>query len=75
MQGASNRHAPSTGTFTHRLDRRARASGAAGFSTFMEVAAVYLGLQIILKRKLWSITLGNIHYWSLLIGSRFIGSP
>ena len=33
-----------------------------GFSTFMEVAAVYLGLQMILKRKLWSITLGNIHY-------------
>jgi cytochrome c oxidase cbb3-type subunit I len=39
-----------------------------GFSTFMEVAAVYLGLQIILKRKLWSLTLGNIHYWALLIG-------
>jgi len=39
-----------------------------GFSTFMEVAGVYLGLQVILKRKLYSITLGNIHYWCLLIG-------
>lgn len=39
-----------------------------GFSTFMEVAAVYLGMQVIMKRKLWSITLGNIHYWALLIG-------
>ena len=35
-----------------------------GFSTFMEVAAVYLGLQTILKRKLWSITLGNVHFWA-----------
>jgi cytochrome c oxidase cbb3-type subunit 1 len=39
-----------------------------GFSTFMEVAAVYLGLQTILKRKLYSITLGNFHFWALLIG-------
>jgi cytochrome c oxidase cbb3-type subunit 1 len=39
-----------------------------GFSTFMEVAGVYLGLQTILKRKLYSITLGNFHFWALLIG-------
>ena len=39
-----------------------------GFSTFIEVAGVYLGLQTLLKRKLYSITLGNVHYWALLIG-------
>ena len=39
-----------------------------GFSTFLEVAAVYLGMQTIMKRKLWSLTLGNIHFWFLLIG-------
>lgn len=39
-----------------------------GFSTFAEVAAVYLGLQTLLKRKLYSLTLGNLHFWFLLIG-------
>ena len=39
-----------------------------GFSTFMEVAAVYLGMQTLMRRKLYSIALGNFHYWMLLIG-------
>ncbi len=39
-----------------------------GFSTFAEVAAVYLGLQTLMKRKLYSLTLGNLHFWFLLIG-------
>jgi len=39
-----------------------------GFSTFLEAAAVYYGLQSILKRKLYSITLANLHFWLLLIG-------
>jgi len=39
-----------------------------GFSTFLEAAAVYFGLQSIMRRKLYSLTLGNIHFWLLLIG-------
>jgi cytochrome c oxidase cbb3-type subunit 1 len=39
-----------------------------GFSTFIEAAAVYFGLQMVMKRKLYSITLGNVHFWTLLIG-------
>jgi cytochrome c oxidase cbb3-type subunit 1 len=39
-----------------------------GFSTFLEVAAVYYGLQTILRRKLYSLTLANFHFWFLLIG-------
>jgi len=39
-----------------------------GFSTFLEAAAVYLGLQTLMKRKLYSLTLGNLHFWLLLIG-------
>src|SRR5487761_2611298 len=39
-----------------------------GFSTFLEAAAVYLGLQTIMKRKLYSLTLANMHFWLLLIG-------
>ncbi len=39
-----------------------------GFSTFLEAAAVYLGLQSLMKRKLYSLTLGNMHFWMLLIG-------
>ncbi len=39
-----------------------------GFSTFLEAAAVYLGLQTLMKRKLYSLTLGNLHFWFLLIG-------
>jgi cytochrome c oxidase cbb3-type subunit 1 len=39
-----------------------------GFSTFLEAAAVYFGLQTILNRKLYSITLANLHFWLLLIG-------
>jgi cytochrome c oxidase cbb3-type subunit 1 len=39
-----------------------------GFSTFAEVAAVYLGLQTLMKRKQYSLTLGNLHFWFLLIG-------
>ncbi len=39
-----------------------------GFSTFVEVGAVYFGLQTIMRRKLYSLTLGNMHFWLLLIG-------
>ena len=39
-----------------------------GFSTFLEGAAVYLGLQTLMRRKLYSLTLGNMHFWLLLIG-------
>jgi len=39
-----------------------------GFSTFAEVAAVYYGLQVLLRRKLWSLSLANFHFWMLLIG-------
>lgn len=39
-----------------------------GFSTFLEAAAVYYGLQTILRRKLYSLTLANFHFWFLLIG-------
>jgi len=39
-----------------------------GFSTFMEAAGVYYGLQTLVKRKLYSLTLGNLHFWLLLIG-------
>ena len=39
-----------------------------GFSTFLEAAAVYLGLQTLMKRKLYSLKLANMHFWLLLIG-------
>lgn len=39
-----------------------------GFSTFLEAAAVYFGMQTLMKRKLYSYTLGNFHFWMLLIG-------
>ncbi len=39
-----------------------------GFSTFVEVGAVYLGLQTMMRKKLWSLTLGNLHFWFLLVG-------
>jgi len=39
-----------------------------GFSTFLEAAAVYYGLQTILRRKLYSLSLANFHFWFLLIG-------
>ncbi len=39
-----------------------------GFSTFLEAAAVYYGLQNILRRKLYSLALANFHFWFLLIG-------
>jgi len=39
-----------------------------GFSTFLEGAAVYYGIQTILRRKLYSLTLANFHFWFLLIG-------
>ncbi|MES1981558.1 MAG: cbb3-type cytochrome c oxidase subunit I [Pseudomonadota bacterium] len=38
------------------------------FSSALEMAAVYLGLQTLMKRKLYSLTLGNLHYWLWLIG-------
>jgi len=38
------------------------------FSTFLEGACSVLGLQTIMKRKLYSLTLANLHYWLLLIG-------
>ena len=39
-----------------------------GFSSFIEMAAVYFGLQQMLRRKLYSLALGNLHYWLVLIG-------
>jgi len=39
-----------------------------GFSTFLEGAAVYYGLQTLLRRKLYSLALANFHFWFLLIG-------
>ncbi len=39
-----------------------------GFSTFLEAAAVYYGLQTILRRKIYSLALANFHFWFLLIG-------
>jgi len=39
-----------------------------GFSTFLEAAAVYYGIQTILRRKLYSLSLANFHFWFLLIG-------
>ncbi len=39
-----------------------------GMSTFLEIAAVYFGLQQMLKRKLYSLALANFHYWFVLIG-------
>ncbi len=39
-----------------------------GFSTFIEVAAVYYGMQTLMKRKLYSLALANFHFWMLLIG-------
>lgn len=39
-----------------------------GFSTFAEAAGVYYGIQVLLRRKLWSASLANFHFWMLLIG-------
>lgn len=39
-----------------------------GFSTFAEAASVYYGMQVLLRRKLWSASLANFHFWMLLIG-------
>ncbi len=39
-----------------------------GFSTFAEAAAVYYGIQTLLRRKLYSLSLANFHFWTLLIG-------
>ncbi|MFQ5469108.1 MAG: cbb3-type cytochrome c oxidase subunit I [Gammaproteobacteria bacterium] len=39
-----------------------------GFSTFLEGAAVYYGLQTVMRRKLYSLALANFHFWFLLIG-------
>jgi len=39
-----------------------------GFSTFAEAAAVYYGIQVLLRRKLYSSSLANFHFWMLLIG-------
>ena len=39
-----------------------------GFSTFLEAAAVYYGIQTILRRKLYSLSMANFHFWFLLIG-------
>ncbi|MBF0282080.1 MAG: cbb3-type cytochrome c oxidase subunit I [Zetaproteobacteria bacterium] len=39
-----------------------------GFSTFAEAAAVYYGMQVLLRRKLYSLSLANFHFWTLLIG-------
>ncbi len=39
-----------------------------GMSSFLEIAAVYFGLQQMLKRKLYSLALANFHYWFVIIG-------
>jgi cytochrome c oxidase cbb3-type subunit 1 len=39
-----------------------------GMSSFLEAAAVYFGLQQMLRRKLYSLTLANLHYWFFIIG-------
>ncbi len=39
-----------------------------GFSTFAEAAGVYYGIQVLLRRKLYSASLANFHFWMLLIG-------
>jgi cytochrome c oxidase cbb3-type subunit 1 len=39
-----------------------------GFSTFAEAAAVYYGMQVLLRRKLYSASLANFHFWMILIG-------
>jgi len=39
-----------------------------GMSSFLEAAAVYFGLQAMLRRKLYSLTLANLHYWFFIIG-------
>ncbi|MDX8413141.1 MAG: cbb3-type cytochrome c oxidase subunit I [Mariprofundales bacterium] len=39
-----------------------------GFSTFAEAASIYYGIQVLLRRKLYSASLANFHFWMLLIG-------
>ncbi|MDH5231821.1 MAG: cbb3-type cytochrome c oxidase subunit I [Gammaproteobacteria bacterium] len=39
-----------------------------GMSSFLEAAAVYFGLQQMLRRKLYSLTLANLHYWFFIVG-------
>lgn len=39
-----------------------------GMSSFLEVAAVYFGLQQMMRRKLYSLALANVHYWFFIIG-------
>ncbi|MDQ6950362.1 MAG: cbb3-type cytochrome c oxidase subunit I [Mariprofundales bacterium] len=39
-----------------------------GFSTFAEASAVYYGMQVLLRRKLYSYSLANFHFFMLLIG-------
>jgi len=39
-----------------------------GFSSHIEIAAVYFGLQQMMRRKLYSLALGNFHFWFILIG-------
>ncbi|HHJ35815.1 MAG TPA: cytochrome-c oxidase, partial [Gammaproteobacteria bacterium] len=42
-----------------------------GFSTFIEIGAIYYGLPKLLKRKIYSMKLANIHFWLTAIG--FLG--
>jgi cytochrome c oxidase cbb3-type subunit 1 len=39
-----------------------------GFSTFVEVGAIYYALPKLLGRKLYSESIGNVHFWLTLIG-------
>jgi len=39
-----------------------------GMSSFLETAAVYFGLQSVLRRKLYSLALANLHYWFFIVG-------
>ena len=42
-----------------------------GFSTFIEIGAIYYGLPKLLKRELYSEKLARLHFWMMAIG--FLG--
>ena len=42
-----------------------------GFSSFIEIGAIYYGLPKLLKRKLYSEKLARLHFWMMAIG--FLG--
>jgi len=42
-----------------------------GFSTFIEIGAIYYGLPKLLKKKIYSLKLARLHFWMTAIG--FLG--